>query len=137
MSTKNEYAKFKRIYDHGTLLGKANPNIAFNIKLYSAKGMYGELKKSPDKSKENDVKKFLAALNEEKTKYNCEELKSSEEYIVFIENLFANVDDEDRFGEVTFRTAQTFRLVSDLIEVLKNWGEIPTEWAKKSELIKS
>ena len=131
-SNKNEYAKLKRIFDHGSLIFRANKSVGFNIKLFSVKGMFNELKQHPDKTKETEVKKMLLGLNEEKTKFQVEELQSPEEYVEFLENMFANVDDEDRFGEVNFRTAQSFRICGDLIEVLKNWGEIPVEWAKKS-----
>jgi hypothetical protein len=132
MNVKNDYAKFKRIYDHGTLLGKASRNIGFNIKLFAVKNLHSEMKKSSDKTKENEIKKFLQLLNDEKTTYQCEELPDSEDYINFLENMFANVDDEDRYGEVTLKTAQTFRMIGDIIEVLKNWGEIPQDWSKKS-----
>lgn len=130
---KNDYTKLKRIYDHGCLIGKANKKIGFNIKLFAVKGMHADIKKIPDKQKENEVKKLLLALNDEKINFQCEELHTNEEYIVFLENMFANIDDEDRYGEVTLKTAQTFKIVSDLIEVLKNWGEIPVEWTKKSK----
>ncbi len=132
MSTKNDYAKFNRIYDHGTLIGKANRNIGFNIKLFAVKNLHSELKKTQEKAKESEVKKFLQILNEEKNSFQCEESQNNEEFISFLENMFANVDDEDRYGEVNLKTAQSFRIVADLIEVLKNWGEIPEEWAKKS-----
>lgn len=135
MTTRNDYAKFKRIYDHGTLIGKANKNTGFNIKLYAVKNLHSELKNNPDKIKESEVKKCLQTLNEEKTSFQCEEFPNNEEYINFLENMFANVDDEDRYGEVTLKTAQSFRIVADLIEVLKNWGEIPEEWSKKSKTI--
>lgn len=132
MTAKNEYAKFKRIYDHGNLIAKANQNIGFNIKLFAVKGMFGELKQHPDKEKESDVKKMLVNLNEEKGISGLQEFSNSDEFKEFMDNMFANVDDQDRYGEVTLRTAQSFRICADLIEVMKNWGEIPVEWAKKS-----
>ena len=135
MSTKNEYSKFKRIFDHGALISKANKNIGYNIKLFSVKGMYGDLKQNNDKQKESEVKKLLVGLNEEKGISNLHEFPSSEEYEEFLENMFANVDDEDRYGEVNLRTAQSFRICADLIEVIKNWGELSVEWAKKSKYI--
>lgn len=135
MTTRNDYAKFKRIYDHGTLIGKANKNTGFNIKLYAIKNLHSELKRNHDKSKESEVKKYLQTLNEEKNSFQCEEFPNNEEYIAFLENMFANVDDEDRYGEVTLKTAQSFRIVADMIEVLKNWGDIPEEWAKKSNFV--
>jgi len=133
MTTRNDYAKFKRIYDHGTMIGKANKHIGFNIKLYAVKNLHAELKKNPDKSKESEVKKCLQNLNEEKISFQCEESPSNEDYKTFMDNMFANVDDEDRYGEVNLKTAQSFRIVADLIEVLKNWGDVSEEWAKKSK----
>ena len=53
------------------------------------------------------------------------------EYAEFLENFFANIDDEDRYGEVNLKTAQSFRICADLIEVFKNWDEIDFEWIKK------
>ena len=132
MTAKNEYAKFKRIFDHGSLITKANQDIGFNIKLFAVKGMFSELKQYPDKEKESDVKKMLVELNKEKGISGAKEFSSSEEFQEFIENMFANVDDQDRYGEVNLRTAQSFRICADLIEVLKNWGDLPFEWGKKS-----
>lgn len=129
--SKNEYAKFKRIYDHGTLITKADPNIGFNIKLFSVKGMFSQLKQNPEK--ESDIKSILKKLNEEKGEMNLTEYPSNEEFNEFMDNMFANVDDQDRFGEVTLRTASSFRICADLIEVFKNWGEIPSEWVQKSK----
>ena len=131
MIAKNEFAKFKRIHDHGLLISKANRNIGFNIKLFAVKGIFAELKQHPDKTKESDVKKMLLGLNEEKKEAEVEEFSNPDEFKEFLDNMFANVDDQDRSGEVTLRTAQSFRITADLIEVLKNWGEIPSEWAKK------
>jgi len=135
MSGKSDFAKFKRIFDHGVLLSKANRMIGFNIKLYAVKNLHSEIKKNQDNEKANELKHLLKTLNEEKATYNCEEFNSNEEFLNFLENMFANVDDEDRYGEVNLKTAQTFRIVSDLIEVLKNWGDIPEEWVKKSKYI--
>jgi hypothetical protein len=131
MSTKNEYPKFKRIFDHGILITKANQNIGFSIKLFAVKSMYGELKEHPDAEREADVKKNLIALNGEKSSNGIQE-STLEEYKEFLENMFANVDDQDRFGEVNLRTAQSFRICADLIEVFKTWGNIPMEWGQKS-----
>jgi hypothetical protein len=135
MSSKNEFSKFKRIFDHGALISKANKNIGFNIKLFSIRGMIGEVKKYPDEQKESEVKKLLKGLNEEKAISDLHEFPSSENYEEFLENMFSNVDDEDRYGEVNLRTAQSFRICADLIEVIKNWGELSVEWAKKSKYI--
>ena len=135
MSSKNEFSKFKRIFDHGALISKANKNIGFNIKLFSIRGMIGDVKKYPDEQKESEVKKLLKGLNEEKAISDLHEFPSSENYEEFLENMFSNVDDEDRYGEVNLRTAQSFRICADLIEVIKNWGELSVEWAKKSKYI--
>jgi hypothetical protein len=136
MKSTYDYKKFKRIYDHGLLISKANINIGFNIKLFSIKRMYEEIKINPEKSKEIEIKNMLISLNEEKRYSNVQEFTDDNiKYILFLENLFANIDDEDRNGEVTLKTAESFRICADLIEVLKNWGDIPLEWNIKSKII--
>jgi hypothetical protein len=134
MKSKYDYEKYKIIYDHGILISKANMNIGFNIKLFSIKRMFEEIKINPEKFKEIEVKNMLISLNEEKRYSNVQEFKQNNEYISFLENVFANIDDEDRYGEVSLKTAESFRICADLIEVLNNWGDIPSDWKIKSKI---
>jgi len=46
--------------------------------------------------------------------------------------LFNNVDLVDREGEITIKTAGSFRLIGDLIDILSLYGPIDEDWNKKS-----
>mgnify|MGYP000666010349 CR=1 FL=1 len=84
MISKHDYNKFKRIYDHGLLISKANKNIGFNIKLFSIKGMFDEIKKNPDKAKESEVRKMLMSLNNEKIALDLHEFSKTHAVKVII-----------------------------------------------------
>ena len=62
---------------------------------------------------------------------NC----TKEEFVDFLSNLFKNVDDVDREGEITMKTAGSFRLIGDLIEILSAFGTIDEDWNKKSNIL--
>jgi hypothetical protein len=60
---------------------------------------------------------------------------TKEEFLEFMENLFANVDDEDRHDEVTLKTSMSFKMIGELVDVLIKFGEIPNEWQQRSNSI--
>ena len=61
---------------------------------------------------------------------------SKEEFMEFLNNLFNNVDEVDREGEITMKTAGSFRLVGELIDILSLWENLDEEWNKKSLFFK-
>jgi len=56
----------------------------------------------------------------------------------FLTNLFANIDDAERdeSQEITMQTASKFRLVSEVIDVLEQYGQIPDTWNKNKKYCK-
>lgn len=57
---------------------------------------------------------------------------TKEEYSDFLENLFYNIDEEDRFKTITNKTVGSFKLIYDLIHVLENFGDIDNKWKELS-----
>jgi hypothetical protein len=114
------------------------PKISYTIKTFAVNEIFNEFKKDASALNDTEKKEFqgiITNLKAEKSKLGENPDSTQEEYEEFLENMFANVDDEDRYGEVTNKTIQAFRFVSDLIDVLKNYGEIDDEWNKKSKYI--
>ena len=137
---KQEYTKFKRIYDYGLVISSANFKAGYFIKSFSIKKMYEDFKINRDPEKETEIKILLADLTKIKQNYSENEFDSNldlnlEEYLEFLENIFANVDDEDRYGEVNMKTAANFRMVGELIELISSFEEIPFEWQKRCNFV--
>ena len=59
---------------------------------------------------------------------------SRNEFNDLVENIFCNVDEEDRFKNITQKTLGGFKLVMDLIEFSLNFGEIQDKWKAISNL---
>ena len=68
--------------------------------------------------------KSIKSFNEEET--------NAKQYSEFLENMFANVNEEDRYGEITMATSKKFKTLSTLINVLKKWNtNLDENWSEK------
>lgn len=138
MKSKSPLARLKPIYDHGKLFASNNPKISFAIKNYAITTIFKEYKQNKNSMSPTEVtelEKLIKDLSVEKKAIGAEATCAVEEYSEFLENLFANVDDEDRTKEVTMKTSASFRLISELIDVLSTWGPIPDDITKLSKRI--
>ena len=55
-----------------------------------------------------------------------------EEFADYVENIFFNIDEEDRFKTITKKTLGGFKLVLDLIDVMSNFGDLSDKWKELS-----
>jgi hypothetical protein len=136
MKSKSIISKHKPLYDYGTTFSTISPNVAYTIQNYVVTNLYEEFKKNKDLFSEADKKDFEAMVRDLATfkkGTNASEV-SENEYNEFLENLFANVDDEDRYGEVTLKTSATFKMIGELIDVLGKFGNVSNEWAQRSKI---
>jgi hypothetical protein len=135
MKSKSVFSKYKPIYDHGQIFSEVNPDISLTIKNFAVNSIYEEFKKNKDILNDTERKGFEALVKDlagfKKTVPNLKEA-SVEEYSEFLDNLFSNVDNEDRCGEVTLKTSASFKMLGELIDVLAKWGPIIDKWAQRS-----
>ena len=132
---KTIYETYKEYFDYGKKFQETNPRIAYSICFYAVNNLKSEYSKNKNCFNEKEKDAFMSeiknmnsiTLENEKTNYD--------EYVDFLENAFANVNDEDRYGEVTPATAQKFKMLNTLINVIKTWEELNGEWIDKRKKI--
>jgi hypothetical protein len=132
-SNKSIYATLKPLWDQGKNLSQVDPKIGFVIMSYSVNSVFSAFKLNSSAISETEKKDLETWIKDlANSKKQIESPATLEEYSNFLENMFANVDDEDRHGEVTMKTSASFKLVGELVDVFSQWGAIPEEWNKKS-----
>jgi len=130
---KSIFAKFKPYWDQGKNLLGLQLKIGFCIQNFAVNSIFTFFKQNSSVLNEIEKKEFESMIRElAAEKKNLDSQCTVEEFINFLQNMFANVDDEDRHGEVTMKTSASFKLIGELIDVLSQWGEIPEEFQKKS-----
>jgi hypothetical protein len=138
MKSKSVLSKYKPLYDYGRTFAEVNPNISYTVQNFTITQVYEEFKRNKDAFTESDKKEFESMVKElamfKKSGSEIREVNDSE-YLEFLENLFANVDDEDRYGEVTLKTSATFKMIGELIDVLGKWGDVANEWQQRSKFV--
>lgn len=130
--------KFKGYWEQGKNIAQADPRIGFNIKTYAVNQVFAAFQKNSALLKENEKKEFEQWIKElavEKKALGSDHVVAPEEFEKFLENMFFNVDDEDRNGEVTMKTSASFKLLGELIDVMSQWGSLSEGWNKKSKNI--
>ena len=136
MKAKSLLAKYKPFIEYGKSFSTVTPLIGYTIWNYAVTSIFEEYKKNKDILNESDKQDFQHSVQELASfKKTIPEFRETtkEEFIEFVENLFANVDDEDRHGEVTMKTSMSFKMIGELIDVLIKFGEIPVEWQQRSK----
>jgi hypothetical protein len=68
-------------------------------------------------------------IHDNKNQEQC----TKEDYELFLNNMFKELDKEDVTGEISLDTSRNFRILNDLIDILSEWEDISTEWKKKSK----
>ena len=136
MKSKSMFNRYKPYNDYGKSFSSIEPSIAYTIWNYAVVSVFDEFKKNKDILNESEKKEFEVMVKElatfKKTIVDFKET-SKIEFEEFLENLFANVDDEDRYGEVTLKTSASFKMLGDLIDILSKWDEIPKLWQQRSK----
>lgn len=133
MKAKRVYDEFKPYFTFGKKFAKSQPNICFTICKYACDNLTKRY--HADKTIFNDEERKM--LMKEVTELNNLNATSVDEleYTEFLENIYANVDEEDREGTVTEATAFKFKMLSVLIDVFKIWNpDVAGEWAVKSKI---
>lgn len=131
MKQKSLFDKNKDYFTYANSFKESSPRIAYLIKLYAVNMIHNQYKQNSSLLNETE-KGLLQNEVKDLKSINIEgEKPSIEEYSEFIENIFANVNDEDRTGTVTMKTAKSFKAVAELIGVFAHFGEIQTEWKEK------
>ena len=135
MKSKSLLNRFKPYNDYGKSFSTIAPNMAYAIWNFAVTSIFDEFKKNKDVLNESEKKEFEVMVKDLATyKKSIVDFKepSKIEFEEFLDNLFANVDDEDRYSEVTLKTSASFKMIGDLIDVLSKWEEIPKEWQQRS-----
>jgi hypothetical protein len=135
MKSKSLLVKYKPFYEYGKSFSTVTPLISYTIWNYAVTSIFDEFKKNKDILNESEKQNFQNMVQELAAfKKSIPEFRETtkEEFIEFLENLFANVDDEDRHGEVTVKTSMSFKMIGELVDVLIKFGEIPNEWQQRS-----
>lgn len=131
---KKVFDKYKDFFLYARSFKDSSPNIAYAISLYAANSINSEVKSkniNMDDNEKTQLKNeilFIQSIGGIKP--------SIEEFNEFIENIFANVDEEDREGEVSAKTARSFKMVSQLIDVFNFFGQVPPDWEEKKKYSK-
>lgn len=133
MKQKSLFDKFKDYFTHANSFKESNPRMAYIIKLYAANSIHNQYKQNSSLLNETEKGLLQNEVRDLKTIKVEGDKPSVEEYSDFIENIFANVNEEDRFGTVTMKTAKSFKTVAELIGVFAYFGDIQTEWKEKGK----
>ena len=134
---KSLFARMKPFWDNGKLeSAHGDAKIGFCIKNYAVNQIFDQFKSNKSVLNETEKKEFetmIRELAEEKKSLGKDNVNTTaEEYMTFLENTFSFIDNEDRNGEVSLKTSQNFKLLSELIDILATFGEIPEKWNKRS-----
>lgn len=130
---KSIYDTYKPYFIKGKGLVNVNIKVASCIILYAINKLRDELGKNKNILNETETAEFKQELIYAKTN-NLNDIKCEiEDFVEFLEHSFANVNDEDLEGEVTSKTANRFKTLSEFINVLESFGPIDENWMEKSK----
>jgi hypothetical protein len=133
---KSIFLRFRPYWDNAKSLFQDNKKISYAIQNYAVTSIFNAFKQNNQALNENEKNEFQNMIKElaaEKKMIGMEANCTKEEFEEFLELAFANVDDEDRHGEVTMKTSASFKLLGELIDVSTFWGPIDEIWAKRSK----
>jgi hypothetical protein len=139
MKAKSVYQTYKPFWENGKTLYQVNPKIGYTIKNYAVNSIFKVFqvnKNCFNGTEKDDFGSMIKELSNDKKALNEDVNCTAEEFAEFLEHLFANVDDEDRHGDVTMKTSATFKLIGELINVLESLapeGKLPDEWMRRSK----
>lgn len=136
MKTKRFFTQYKDLFLYSKNFLQVDPRMSYVISLYAANTVHKEYKTNPNALNEDEKALLQKEILNIKTIQITGDKPTIEEYNDFIENMFYNVDQEDREGEVTQTTARSFKMISDLIEVFNFFGSISSEWSEKRKYCK-
>jgi hypothetical protein len=132
---KNFFKKLKNLFENAKNYLQDDNKNSFSIQNYCVNTIFAEYKKNKEALNDLEKKEFellIKDLAATKKSIGEDSNNTKEEYIAFLEGAFAAVDDIDRNGEVTNNLSVQFKFLSEIIDVLQTWGELPEEWMKKS-----
>jgi hypothetical protein len=133
---KSIFSRLRLYWDNAKTLFQDNKKISYAIQNYAVTSIFNAFKQNKEALNENEKNEFQNMIKElaaEKKEIGAEANCTKEEFEEFLEHAFANVDDEDRHGEVTMKTSASFKLLGELIDVLGFWGPIDENWSKRSK----
>ena len=117
---KTLFDEYKFLWESGKVQTQYNIKIGYHILLYVVTTMTPKATNEQDKKK---VAEMIKELKEYKDRIPVENTKCElEEYQTFINDFFVKVDNEDRFGIVSMKTAMKFKMLNEFIKVLNSFG---------------
>lgn len=132
---KSVFEKNVVFFKIGKFFEDVNPLVSFNIKNYGVQNIYKAFHEDKNSLTDKEKKEFATFISDLKTsreKLDNKTELTKEEYSSFLNDLFNNLDKIDREGEATAKTAGSFRILHDLIDLLSIFGNIELDWNKKS-----
>ena len=126
--------KYYPIWEGGKSVERVNPKVGFCIRLYCINQMNAAFQKNKDLFSDEDREKMIKMITEfkeTKAQISEEDQKCTlEDYQVFLDKFFTNLDYEDRHETVTLKTSNKFRLMAGFIDVLTTFGPLDDEMKK-------
>ena len=119
-SQKTLFDSFKTLWEGGKVVCQYNKKIGYHILLYVVTSM---VPRASNYQEKNKTLEMIKELEEYKKIIPIEDTKCElEEYQTFINDFFVKVDNEDRFGIVSMKTAMKFKMLNEFIKVLNSFG---------------
>jgi hypothetical protein len=124
----------KSMLMHSKAISKVNPLLGLVIKLYLIENHSKEFKNQ--QSFIQDVENEKLKLNIPKEK-RIDEILTYDEFSKFLSKILESVNKEEKSGQVSLYTAATYRLIADVISIIRIWKplEVEEEWAKISNFL--
>lgn len=128
---KSLIEKYKPLWEGAKSTMKVDGKIAYNIMNYCVTKMTKEFQAGGDPNEKGKLVEMINKLKEIKDTLPPEALTCSEDdYRDFLQTYFQKIDNEDRKGTVTAKTVMKFRLMSQFIDVLTQYGPLDDEMKK-------
>ena len=129
--------KFRPLWEGGKNIGKINAKISYQIRLFCVRELTNICKKNPGEFDENEKGELVKMINELKQEkknispenQNCE----IQEYEIFLNKFFEQLEYEEKNETVTLNTCSKFRLMASFIDVLSFWGPINEPMLKRKK----
>ena len=132
MKNKSAFEQFKPFFHYGKKFQETNPKAAVAILFYAVNELTKRYKADKTIFSDQEIKDFKAEVSNYKSVPEGEKM-SQTEYIEFLDHIFANVDEEDKYGEVTLETSVKFRMTAVLFDVLNTWEPLTDEQKEKKK----
>ena len=131
---KTIFLSYHDYFKYGKDLEQADPKMSYTIRFYAIDQLKKQYQSNKNIFNEQEKQSFMSEIKSLNTM--GKETPNANEYKDFLENMFANVDQEDREGEVSVSTAAKFKMMSVLINVLKTWEEkLEDDWSEKRRIL--